>query len=223
MVNEMLKVAGDKEIENYVSGKTTAMAGSRLEKIYEEEKSRKTSDKEDILTAIQRRQSTSTHLVPERALSDLSATLSQDSNDEPDRRKSRVVNRWSSRKLPPKSDVPKNLPPRAAPKLAQSPKDTDKSSRRKSRVVNRWSSKASQPHTPSSEVLSSVSESTQEVEVQKKRRESVVNRWASKSPTGAEVTHDAAKDNDDDSIGAFEEMIDKRKQKAFNRWASKRS
>ena len=36
MVNDMLKVAGDEEIEDYVSGTTTAIAGSGLEKIYEE-------------------------------------------------------------------------------------------------------------------------------------------------------------------------------------------
>ena len=46
-VNEMLKVAGDKEIEDYVSGNTNVTAGSRLERNYEEEKARKASDKEN--------------------------------------------------------------------------------------------------------------------------------------------------------------------------------
>lgn len=224
MVNEMLKVAGDKEIEDYVSGNSSAIGSSRLEKIYAEEKARKISDKEDILTAIRRRRSVSTNLVPQQALSDLSATLSQDAADE-SRRKSRVVNRWSSRRDVPKSDASGSLPPRAAPKIGQSPKDTvtDDSSRRKRRsVANRWSSKPSQPQLdmPSSEVLSSVSENTNDDELQQKQRQSVVNRWASKSPK-SEVT---TKDLDDESdIGAFQELLDKRKQKAFNRWASKRT
>jgi hypothetical protein len=221
MVNEMLKVAGDKEIEDYVSGNTSATGSSRLEKIYAEEKARKISDKEDILTAIRRRRSVSTNLVPQQALSDLSATLSQDSTDEPDRRKSRIVQRWSSRRDVPKSDASGSLPPRAAPRIEKSPKDTDDSSIRKRRsVANRWSSKPSQPDTPSSEVLSSVSESTEDVEIQQKRRQSAVNRWASKSPVSEATTKDLDEESD---IGAFQELLDKRKQKAFNRWASKRT
>jgi hypothetical protein len=224
MVNEMLKVAGDKEIEDYVSGNMDAIGSSRLDKIYAEEKARKLSDKEDILTAIRRRRSVSTNLVPQQALSDLSATLSKDAADE-SRRKSRVVNRWSSRKDVPKSEASGSLPPRAAPKIAQSPKDTatDESSRRKRRsVANRWSSKPSQshPNTPGSEVLSSVSENTNDDELQQKRLQSVVNRWASKSPVLETTTEDL---DDESDIGTFQELLDKRKQNAFNRWASKRT
>jgi len=226
MVNEMLKVAGDKEIEDYVSGKTDAATGSRLEEIYKEEKCRKESDREDILSAIRRRRSVSTNLVPQQALSDLRATLSDDARDESDerRRKTRVANRWSSRReAPASSDSSGSLPPMAAPKIAMSPKDTETSTssrRRKSRVVNRWSSKPSQPSTPAgSEALSTISENTQDTELRKKRRQSVVNRWASSKSSAVETMEkDIA---DDESIGAFEEMIDKRKQKAFNRWASK--
>jgi len=237
MVNEMLKVAGDKEIEAYVSGKTDAAAGSRLEEIYKEENVRKTTDKEDILSAIQRRRSVSTNLASQEALSDLRATLSEDARDKFDekQRKTRLANRWGSRRETPASNTG-SLPPRAAPKLEKPPKDTEESAsssrRRKSRVVNRWSSKPVhvQPSTPASEALSSISENSFDVELQKKRRQSVVNRWASNKSAAVEAQQTVDKDidinininiADDESIGAFEEMIDKRKQKAFNRWASK--
>jgi hypothetical protein len=232
MVNEMLKVAGDKEIEDYVSGNTNASAGSKLEKIYEEEHTRKTSNREDILTAIRRRRSVSTNLVPQQALSDLSATLSQDAMDESayeQKRKKRVAQRWSSRKEAPASDSSGSLPPRAAPKL----NNDDSSRRKKSRVVSRWSSKPSQSSTPASEALSSISENTFDVELQTKRRQSVVNRWASSksSPaleTAAATVSSSKNDLNEESesesdIGDFEEMLNKRKQTALNRWGSKRS
>ena len=173
MVNEMLKVAGDKEIEDYVSGKTTAVAGSKLEEIYKEEAARKNTEREDILAAIRRRRSVSTNLVPQQALSDLSATLAQEALDDKkfeQKRKQRVSNRWSSRRDDSVDSVP--------PKLAESSKD-----RRKSRTANRWSSK---PTQSSSSIMST-----------------------------------PLKDIDEESIGAFEAMIDKRKQNAFNRWANK--
>ncbi len=177
MVNEMLKVAGDKEIEDYVSGKTTAVTGSKLEEIYKEEATRKNSEREDILAAIRRRRSVSTNLVPQQALSDLSASLAQQALDDKkfeQKRKQRVSSRWSSRR---DDSVDSSSVP---PKLAESSKDN----RRKSRAANRWSSKPVQ---------------------------------SSSSSISAPL-----KDIDEESIGAFEAMIDKRKQNAFNRWANKR-
>mmetsp|Transcript_58418 Transcript_58418/g.67370 ORF Transcript_58418/g.67370 Transcript_58418/m.67370 type:complete len:453 (-) Transcript_58418:61-1419(-) len=269
MVNEMLKVAGDKEIEDYMQGKVQNKPDNRLKKIYEAEELRTTSDRDNILSSIKKRRSVSTNPVPQQALSDLRAKLEgtrdeldsvhvskekkYDTNDNSDdmgtgdvngasgRRKSQVAARWTSK------DPPITTEQTDSEILSSLSRDTDDSrivrQRRgkKSRVVNRWSSKKIEKEVISntkennssncnddsiinkiektdSEILTSFSQDTQEVKISQRRRQSYMNRWTSKSPVSEASTKDLDEESD---IGAFQETIKKRRQKVVNRWSSR--
>jgi len=223
MVNEMLKVAGDKEIDDFVAGKKLSNPSSRLKDIYEAEEARTKSDRGDILSAIEKRRSMSVNPVPDQALSDLRATLSVDSRDESEsgavKKMGRVAQRWSSRRDPPTNPP---LDPSGS-KLSRSlSKEIGEISspvkesvnRRKSRVVNRWSSNLQSEIVEEEETA----ESEIDVEFEGKSRQSIINRWASKSPVSEASTRDL---DDESDIGAFQDMINQRRQKALNRWSSK--
>mmetsp|Transcript_18204 Transcript_18204/g.41782 ORF Transcript_18204/g.41782 Transcript_18204/m.41782 type:complete len:1297 (+) Transcript_18204:2-3892(+) len=227
MVNEMLKVAGDKEIDDFVAGKKVSNPDSRLQQIYEAEETR-TSNRGDILSAIQKRRSMSINPVPDQALSDLRATLSEDARDDSEagadkRRKSRIVNRWSSSRRDPPTKPPRD-PSGSMSRSRSTDMDDDTSSvassanepinRKKSRVVSRWSSR------PQTETVVENAESEVDFEVEQKRRQSIVNRWASRSPISEATTKDLDEESD---IGAFQDMINQRRQKTINRWSSRKN
>lgn len=233
MVNEMLKVAGDKEIEDYMQGKVHENPDHRLKKIYQAEESRTASARGDILSAIRKRRSISTNPVPQQALSDLRAKL-EDTRIEVD----------SVHVSTEKKHYAKNIYNSGGARLTRNdlPTTVDESDKedntvvrpkaRKSRVADRWSSKkvdekeiisSDTKENTDSEILASLSQDTNDddvVEIKRKQRQSYMNRWASKkSPPVLEAT---MKDLDEESdIGAFQDMINKRRQKAISRWSSK--
>ena len=190
MVNEMLKVAGDKEIEDYVSGNTQAVAGSRLEQIYDVEKNyRTTSQKDDILSSIQRRRTVSTNINPQQALTDLNAALSKDDDaDEPiiKARKRRVVNRWSSKaqqKTASSTPVSEVLS-----SVSENTTDFKFQKKRRQRVVNRWASKSSPTNSEASAKRKTIADDDDddsdigafEAMLADKRKQKAFNRWTSK-------------------------------------------
>ena len=216
MVNEMLKIAGDKDIEDYMQGKVNENPDHRLKKIYQAEESRTTSARGDILSAIRKRRSISTNPVPQQALSDLRAKL-EDTRIEldsihvstekkqdnmvvrPKARKSRVADRWSSKKVEEKEMIISDT--------------KENNSNRNSHDDSMMTTKKTD-----SEILTSLSQDTNDVEINQKQRQSYMNRWASKTPVLEATVEDLDEESD---IGAFQEMIDKRRQKAISRWSSK--
>lgn len=247
MVNEMLKVAGDKDIEDFVQGNFNENPDNRFKQIYQAEQDLKFNSARDvnILSAIKKRRSVSTNPVPRQALSELRATL-LDTRDELDsvlvsnetmqhendknrgNRKSRGASRWT-RKEPPiitkdktDSEILSSLSHDTVDDATLRPKG------RKSQVVDRWNSKNKNcGHSDTvnnertdSEILTASSHDTNDVVNSRRRRQSYVNRWTSKSSVPEASTKDLDEESD---IGAFQEIINKRKQNAINRWSSRPS
>jgi hypothetical protein len=233
MVNEMLKMAGDKQIQDFVEGKVIENPDDRLKKIYEAEKTR-VANQRDILSAIRERSNSRRDSNMHEALSGLHAKLIDSKSgvesdlyaeSDPSFSKTsigRIAQRWSSNDTASLCKEDDKLS-EISVSLAEN--------RRKSRVAERWSRKAendrfsdiiSENEDPmektDSEILSYLSNETSDVKYQRRKRQSYMERWASRNATVE------AKDVDEESdVGAFEAMLNNQRKKAIDRWARKPS
>jgi hypothetical protein len=241
MVNEMLKVAGDDQIKDFLEGKVYQNPDDRLRKIYEAERERNTdffSPRRDILSAIKERKSIGGEDLAHQALSELRAQL--EGNNSADAmaevnasvrslskaRQSRITNRWSSKA-------------KAQEGTKESDEEDDTVSEmyvaetggRKTRIADRWSRKVdndtfsdtnNENNDPvertDSEILTSLSQDTEDTTFRQRRRQSYMNRWASRTPVSEASSRDLDEESD---IGAFQEMVSKQRQRYVSRWASK--
>jgi hypothetical protein len=209
MVNEMLKVAGDKQVEDFKQGIVYEDADERFKRIYNAEQSRKADPlaaRREMMSAISK-PSTGTGTLRDAqnaasALSELRVSLggAKSNGCEED-------------------DKLSEMPP-------------SKQGKRKSNTAERWSRKVKEEHFPDvqdendkplertdSEILTSMSD-VEENTASHKKRQSYADRWASRTPVSLATVRDLDEESD---IGAFEEMLKKQRQKAVNRWARKPS
>ncbi|KAL3921388.1 MAG: hypothetical protein SGILL_002772 [Bacillariaceae sp.] len=208
MVNEMLKMAGDKQVKDFKQGVVDEGADDRLKRIYDAERTRKAdplSARREMMGATKSMPSAGAIKDAENAASALAEI------------KSGLVRKSSKLNRENEEDD----------KLTEMP--VSSCGRRKSRVAQRWSRKAEDEtysdiqdendnplEKTDSEILTSMSDVAEETSVRRKKRQSYMDRWASRAPVSE------AKDVDEESdIGAFEEMLSKQRQKTVSRWARK--
>jgi Formin Homology 2 Domain/Subunit CCDC53 of WASH complex len=247
MVNEMLKVAGDEQIRDFMRGVVYDNPDEKLKKIYQAERSlglqkSSPSPRKDIMSAIKQRRQNNRDQNTLQALTELRAKLEEplkdvlgeteapcSTFDRPS--KSRVAARWSS-----------------ASKKQQSNSEDDLASNiyavdsgvRRSGLTERWSRKYEKDsawknidpyadenisipmEATDSEILTADSIDIDDIQVQRKRCQSYMDRWASKTPVSEASTRDLDQESD---IGAFQETMKKTKtrQRYISRWASKPS
>ncbi|KAG7338923.1 formin homology 2 domain containing protein [Nitzschia inconspicua] len=199
MVNEMLKMAGDKQVKDFMKGIVYDNPDDRMKKIYELEKERKQdffAARREMMCAITAK-ADSTECKDSKKAS--SALLDNGSRDEADdtlselrasgnnRRKSRIADRWT-RKVD-----------------GDSCADTNNENDRLAGNAD-------------SEILSSVSEESEDKKQRRKKRQSYMERWASRTPVSEASTLDLDAESD---VGAFEEMLHKQRQRYIDRWSRK--
>jgi hypothetical protein len=242
MVNEMLKVAGDEQIRDFVSGVVYENPDERFRKIYMAENGllEQDSPKKDILSAIKQRRQSNRDQDTLKALSDLRSKLEDSTGTicrEKDNqafqapRKSRVATRWSSKPLHQEKSYGNEDDQASDIYVAETGITGSRMADKKSRMVENVgvSNKVEQleenrspTETTDSEILMADSHDIDDIKVQRKRRQSYMDRWASKTPVSEASTRDLDAESD---IGAINELLHKTKtrQRYINRWANKSS
>lgn len=211
MVNQMLKIAGDKMKEDFANGITYQDPEASLKEIYDLESAKSsTSSRRDIVGKIASRRETNEQ-VAQTGLSEL-------------------VKRIEHRSLKSKPGKVEGKPPlsvgdptksiEAAPSL-ESTAAGPSASRRRSSVADRWTRKIEEDQVSdsgASATLSSFSATSSDERIQAKRRQQVINRWASSE----DIVEVASKDLEEGSdIGFSNSIVSKTRQRYLNRWATK--
>lgn len=239
MVNEMLKVAGDTQIKDFVEGRVTDNPDSRLQQIYEAERARKGEQftspvQRDILSAIKQRRGKNRESLSHQGLSDLRAKLENSPSNKASGsgcRRSSIADRWSStaRKETVVGDDEDDND------LVSEMIASNQTGRQKSGVTERWGRKSTGTHVQisrtsdnsdienedpyektDSEILASSSIDTEDAAYQQRRRQSYMNRWAAGTPASEASPPDL---DDESDVGAFEETVNRNKQRYASRWA----
>jgi Formin Homology 2 Domain/Subunit CCDC53 of WASH complex len=213
MVNEMLKMAGDKQVKDFMQGVVYDNPDDRLKKIYEAEKSRKDpfAARREMMSAIEAKRSSMDIQDAQEttmALSELQSSFDASKNA---------------------LDSIQKHNNEADDTLSEMPSCSNL--RRKSRIAARWTRKIegddcaetnNEHKEPTektdSEILSSVSQEAEDRTYRRKKRQSYMERWASHTPVSEACSVDLDAESD---VGAFEAMLNKQRQKAIDRWSRK--
>jgi hypothetical protein len=217
MVNEMLKIAGDKQREDFVNGVVYENPDSRLQQIYEaEQRLGKTtgspSSRKNILRTIEERRTADDSRV---ALSELAKamerrTLSTDSQ-------SPTAQSVASCNSPTETVVSDNLPRKKQSQLS---------------ITDRWTRKYEDETVteelkfgPSNEksdydIVPSDSHDSDDRKFEEKKRQQYLGRWASQNST-LETTNNSDDLESESDIGALLDYHNRTRQNYVNRWSSK--
>eukprot|EP00934_Nitzschia_sp_Nitz4_P000444 Nitzschia sp. Nitz4//scaffold34_size148208//121684//127830//NITZ4_002993-RA/size148208-processed-gene-0.54-mRNA-1//-1//CDS//3329548834//444//frame0 len=229
MVNEMLKVAGDKQKQDFVNGVTYDRPDSRMKAIYEAEQEKeaspmKGSPRKNILSAIQERRQLNESQDPHAALSELALAMQK-----------RSLSRDS---ISPKSAGPTLSPTYSAlsstleESVSMDEEVAEHQPRKSNRmsIAERWTRKSQDDEDEDienleiektdSQILASDSHDSEDRKYRDKRRLQYVSRWASQGPLLGKEECDL---DDESDASAFVEIQNKTRQQYMSRWASKPS
>jgi hypothetical protein len=215
MVNEMLRMAGDRQLRDFVEGVVYDNPDDRLKMIYEAENARKQDPfaaRREMMSAITTKKPLRESNVSQKP----SSALPEIRSIEASIGASRLT---QSARQETTNDT-----------LSEMPVSSDRR-RRKNHIADRWSrmvegdsivEEGSENNNPvgkiDSEIVSSRSEEIEDKKYRRKKRQSYMERWASRTPVSEASTLDLDGESD---VGAFEAMVNKQRQKAINRWSRK--
>jgi hypothetical protein len=249
MVNEMLRIAGDKAKHDFAKGIVYEEADSRLEEIYKLEQAREApksgSPRKDIRHAIEELRQLHGDQDTQGALSELAQTLQKraalsdtKAAAQADTELETVNSLDYSAETSQSSSV-------ASPKEEPVAAVTATKKFRRLSIADRWSRKVEDDEAfedvltlvvgssresddssigieqTDSEILASDSHDSEDKKFEDKKRQQYVNRWANKNDDLSEA---ASRDLEEESDGGAScEFMSKTRQKYMNRWASKPS
>jgi hypothetical protein len=216
MVNQMLKIAGDKMKQDYAKGVTYDEPDADLKQIYDRENAKDSGvSRSDIIGKIASRRETNEE-VAQTGLSELVKSIEK---------RSRKSNLEKFEGKPPVSAaLKKSSSETRSIETALSSESRDEESsdrRRRSSVADRWTRKIEEDQvsdTGGSATLSSFSATSSEAKFQDRRRQKVINRWASND----NIVEVASKDLEEGSdVGFSNSIVSKTRQRYLNRWATR--
>jgi len=206
MVNEMLKVAGDKQRADFINGVVYDNPDSRLKQIYEAEKkiakpSGSSPSRKNILRTIEERRTAddSRIALSELALAMQKRTLSTDSHSPT------AQSTADSCESPAATDAPQE-PEHGA------------GARRQLSIADRWTRKFDDETV--AEELKFDPHDSDDRKFEDKKRQQYVGRWSNKSSI-EETTNEANDLESDSDIGALLEYHNRSRQTYVNRWSRK--
>eukprot|EP00980_Cylindrotheca_fusiformis_P002473 scaffold584_cov132-Cylindrotheca_fusiformis.AAC.26 len=218
MVNQMLKIAGDKMKEDFANGITYEDPDTRLKQIYDRENAKCSEGPRcDIVGKIASRRETN-EKVAQTGLSELVKRIEH-----------RAVKSNAGRleeQRAASSTTDKNISNSGDQTMSnvssfESREEDSPGPKRRSSIADRWTRKLDEDQvsdTGASATLSSFSATSSEARMQAKRKQQVINRWASKD----EIVEVASKDLEEGSdIGFSNSIVTKTRQRYLNRWATK--
>mmetsp|Transcript_31368 Transcript_31368/g.75591 ORF Transcript_31368/g.75591 Transcript_31368/m.75591 type:complete len:2165 (-) Transcript_31368:45-6539(-) len=211
MVNQMLKMVGDKAKEDYAKGISYDNPDSRLKQIYEKESRR------DIVGKIESRRQTSEHAA-QTGLSELVKKIESRSA----RKAAKMEDATALvRKIRHSAESDSSRTSRESIGSVSSYESRDDAGGLRSSVANRWTQKIDEDQVSDSggsATLSSFSATSSEMRMQSRQRQQVINRWSSKH----DIVEASSKDLEEESdIGFNNTAISKTRQRYLDRWASK--
>jgi hypothetical protein len=216
MVNQMLKLAGDKMKLDFATGVTYDEPGANLKQIYDRENAKDSGvSRRDIVGKIASRRETNEE-VAQTGLSELVKSIENRS------RKSNL-GKLEGKPLVSAALMKSSSENRSigtAPSL-ESRDEESLGPRRRSSVADRWTRKIEEDQVSDSggsATLSSFSATPSEVMIQDRRRQKAINRWASND----NIVEVASKDLEEGSdVGFSNSIVSKTRQRYLNRWATR--
>lgn len=218
MVNEMLKVAGDKQREDFINGVVYERPDSRLKQIYEAEKKigrpiGSPNTRKNILRTIEERRAAedSQAALSELAKAMQKRTFSTDSHS-PTAGVSLASQSFAS--------CDESFAMTEASDEISNDVTTKKKANQMS-IVDRWTRKVDD-ETVTEELKFDI-EATEDRTLEEKKRQQYIGRWASQKDNSLLGSHDSGRDLDAESDvdALLEYHSSQKRQKYINRWASK--
>ncbi len=229
MVNEMLKIAGDKEKADFIKGVTYDNPDSRLKKIYEAEQalgkpigSPATTRKNIMRTIEERRQLDGSHdsrvALSELALAMQSRTASTDSTS-PTARTSTTLFSESLASPEPSMTHETVTHSRKSHRMSIAERWTRKESKEEDDCADEiFTLGVSQIERTDSQILTSESQDSEDKKFEEKKRKEYMSRWARQNTLLKSESTDFENESD---VGALLEYHSKTRQRYISRWASK--
>ncbi|KAL3939172.1 MAG: hypothetical protein SGBAC_006061 [Bacillariaceae sp.] len=213
MVNQMLKMVGDKAKEDYAKGISYENPDSRLKQIYEREENRS-----DIVGKIQSRRQTNEHAA-QAGLSELVKKIESRSARAKAEKMENATALVRKIRHSAESDASRRTSRESIGSVSSHDSRDDVGIRR-STGANRWTQKIDEDQVSDSggsATLSSFSSTSSDMRIQSRQRQQVINRWASKH----DIVEASSKDLEEESdVGLDSTAISKTRQRYLDRWAS---